>query len=296
VASTAARTRAGVPDELQGLQNRLRSRGLWSTVREIVEVFAENGLIIFASAISFRILFGLIPFAMFFVALLGFLQLDEVWRQDVAPEVRERTSDAAFTLIDQTAERVLRTKEGFWLTAGGLLAYWEVSAAVRVTMRALDRIYRERRPRGLRERLALSLALALPIGACLLGALAAGQVLPRALDRVGGGQVGDVAGVLLGWGLGAVLVAVAVALMIRFGPSTPQPFRLAGAASIFVVVCWAVTSGLFVLYATQLAVYGSVFGGLAFAFVLFTYVFLSSIAFLAGLQVDAYLRRAAKSA
>jgi uncharacterized BrkB/YihY/UPF0761 family membrane protein len=57
---------------------------------EIVEAFRRNGLINFAASISFLIVLALIPFVLFVLALLGFLQLEEVWRDEVAPEVSER--------------------------------------------------------------------------------------------------------------------------------------------------------------------------------------------------------------
>ena len=286
-ASRAGRRVAAAWEDVRGGLGR-KSWG--TTVREIAESFNANGLIVFASALAFRVLFGLVPLALFGVALLGFLSLDEVWRETIAPEVRDRTSAAAFTLIDRTAEQILTRKEGLWLTVGAVLAFWEVSAAIRITMRALDRIRDERRPRPLKERFAVSFALALPIAFCLLGATLAAQLLPRVFDRRGGDFVGDLGGRALAWGLSAALIILALALVLRFAPSSPQPVRLAGAASVFIVVTWTIASTLFGIYATQLAAYGTVFGGLAFAIILMTYIFFSAITFVTGLQIDAFVR------
>ena len=56
-----------------------------------------------------------------------------------------------------------------------------------------------------------------------------------------------------------------------------------------VVVCWTVASTLFGLYATHVASYGTLLGGLAFVFVLMVYVYISAVTFLAGLQAAAYV-------
>ena len=56
-----------------------------------------------------------------------------------------------------------------------------------------------------------------------------------------------------------------------------------------VVVCWTVASTLFGLYATHVASYGTLLGGLAFAFDLMVYVYISAVTFLAGLQAAAYV-------
>ena len=65
--------------------------------------------------------------------------------------------------------------------------------------------------------------------------------------------------------------------------------RRAGPASVVVVVCWTVASTLFGLYATHVASYGTLLGGLAFVFVLMVYVYISAVTFLAGLQAAAYV-------
>ena len=256
-------------------------------MHRFTDAAVTNGLGVFASAIAFRILLGIVPFALFALALLGFLSLDEVWRNSIAPEVRDRLSSDAFAVVDRTAERILTTKEGFWLTAGAAIALWEVSAAVRVTMRALDRIHGDDERRSLRDRLVVSLGLSVPLAVCFLGALAAAQLLPPLADRKGGGIVGDIAGRAFGWAIGVLFVVLAIALLLRFAPRKPQPFRIAGAASVFVVVCWTIASALFGLYVTYIASYESVFGGLATAFVLMLYVYVSALTFLGGLQLEA---------
>jgi membrane protein len=257
------------------------------TASEIHDAFVEHSVGVSASAIAFRIVFALVPFALFAVALLGFLNLEEVWSDHVAPEIEQRTSAAGFAVIQNTVLHVLGRKAGWWVTLGAALAFWEVSAAIRVAMVSLDRVYAERRPRSTRARALVSFALTLPVSICLLGALASAQLLPLA---VGKGAAG-VGGRVVGWGLALVLLATVIALLVRFGPTTRQPFRLVGAASILVIVCWVVASVVFGLYATRLASYGSVFGSLAFAFIAMTYLYVSSVVFLGGVQIDAFLVR-----
>jgi membrane protein len=261
------------------------------TAGQVAHAFSDHEVGVHASAISFRIVLALVPFGLFAMALLGFLDLEEVWRDSIAPELRDRTSPAGFTVIQDTVLHILGRKEAFWLTLGAVIAFWEVSAAIRVSMRAIDRVYGERRPRSAGARYRVSFALTLPVAVCLLGALAAAQLLPPAVDSGGAGIAADVLGRFLGWGLALVLLAIVIALLVRFGPSSPQPFRLVGVASLLVIVSWAITSALFGLYVTSIASYGSVFGGLAFAFILLTYLYLSSIVFLVGIQVDAFLVR-----
>src|SRR5919108_2505659 len=126
---------------------------------DVVRSFRDNDLTNFASAIAFRVVLALVPFLLFLLALLGFLDLEEVWRSDVAPELKKNASDTAFKLVDETVTQVLRQKQVWWLTAGLGLTVWELSAATRVTMVALDRIFGFHRRRGFLELLPRSLAL-----------------------------------------------------------------------------------------------------------------------------------------
>jgi membrane protein len=287
----SSRPGRGLRAELRAIAGRLERRSWRSTARALARDASEHEVAVHASAISFRIVLAALPFALFLVALLGFLDLDEVWRESLAPEVRDRTSEAAFAVVETTVTNVLERKEGLWLTVGAALALWEVSAAIRIAMRALDRVYEEPRTRSALARGAVSLALSVPVAACLAGGLAAAQLVPLAVDRGGAGIGEQLAGRLAGFGLAVALLATAVALLLRFGPSSPQPLRFAGGSSIVVVLAWMLASGVFALYATHVASYGSLFANLAFAFVLLTYVYVSSLAFLLGIHLEAFLRR-----
>src|ERR671915_985753 len=139
-------------------------------VPEMLDAFRRNGLINFAASISYLLMLALVPFVLFLLALLGFLRLDEVWREDVAPEVRGSLSDAAYRLLDDTARRVLTQQQFWWVTAGFGLALWEVSAATRVTMTALDRIYGFHRRRGFFQIFPRSVGLGLAMGVAVIGA------------------------------------------------------------------------------------------------------------------------------
>src|SRR3954452_9865797 len=154
---------------------------------DVVGAFQRNGLSTFASAMAFRVVLALVPFLLFLLAVLGFLHLEEVWKSDVAPEFKKHASDVAFKLVDDTVRQVLSQKQLWWLTIGLGVTLWELSAATRVTMGALDRVYGYHRRRGLLELLPRSVALGAAMGVCLVGAIA--------IVRFGPLLTGDVHGI-----------------------------------------------------------------------------------------------------
>jgi membrane protein len=258
-------------------------------VPEMVDAFRRNGLINFAASISFLIVLSLVPLLLFLLALLGFLQLDEIWRDEVAPEVRGSLSDAAYRLMDDTATRVVTEKQGWWLTGGFALALWEISAATRVTMTALDRIYGFGRRRSFFELFPRSVGLGLAMGVAVVAAFAIVRFVPLLTGDLDGlAAVLSFAG---RWLAAAAVLGAGVALVVHHGSATRRTLPWVTVGTFLVMAPWIGMSILFGIYVTYIANYGSVFGNLATFFVLLLYVYASSIAFLAGVQADACLRR-----
>jgi membrane protein len=257
-------------------------------VRELVDAFEEHDLLTSASAISFQVFTAIVPFLLFAFGLLGFLHLNNVWANDVAPHIEPNVSKAAFTVINDTVTRVLTDKRVFWVTAGALLTVWQVSGAVRAVIGALNRVYRTGKERSWKRRMLVSTVLAIAVGACILCAIAAATLAPLLY-----GDVGPVANVLLflvRWTVVAALLTLCVGLLVRYGPAVRQPVRWVSFGSLLVIGAWILASLAFGFYLRNIASYGSVFGNLATVVVLMGYIYLSVLVFLGGAQVDSMVR------
>jgi membrane protein len=257
--------------------------GVMSRLRR---AFAENDLLTYASAISFRVLFAVVPLTLLGLGLLGACGLTEVWSSDVAPRVQDQTSAPAFQVIDDTVRKVLADKQLFWITAGALIAIWEVSGAIRAVMNVLSRIYGTHEERDLWPRALRSIWLAALVTVLLLSAVAAIAAIPRLLDGF--------LGTALGWVVGVALLFVSVGALVRLAPERDRPLRWVSFGSVLVITGWIVGSLLFRWYVTSVADYGSIFGSLAVVMIAFAYVYLMSIVFLAGLQLDGLARERAE--
>ena len=257
-------------------------------VRQVADGFATNDLLTYASAIAFQTLWAIPPFVLFALGLIGFLQLDAVWTTNIAPQVAAGVSPPMFQVIDATVRFVLVSKQFFWVTIGLLLTVWEISSAVRACMGVLSRVYGAKE-RDLGGRMAVSLALAVAVGACVLGAVAVGRLTPLLVGPAPGAGL-MVVEFLVQWTVVAALLLLAVGLLLRYGPQTHQPMPWVSFGAGLVVGCWILFSILFGLYLSYLADYTSIFGGLASVFIAMTYLYLSAVIFVVGAQVDAVLR------
>ena len=262
-----------------------RSRDLAEQLRD---AFERNDLLTYASAISFKLFFALIPLALFGLGLLGGSGLQRVWTNDLAPDLRRAASPAAFQVIDDTVRNVLAHRQVFWLTAGGLLATWEVSGAVRAVMGVLNRVYDHDEERPFARRIAVSIGLAALVIVLLVAATATLVIAPR---LVNGGVAGPAVDILR-WPAAAVLLWVTVTLVLGLAPAEDRPARRVTFGSTLVIVAWLVTSAGFAWYLRDFARYGSIYGALATVVVVLTYVYIASIAFLTGVQLDALAHRA----
>lgn len=257
-------------------------------VRALLDGFERNELLLFASAISFQVLTALVPIVLFGLGALGFLGLSEVWSRDVRPDVADSVSLAALVVIDDTVDQVLGSAKLFWVTAGAMIATWQLSGAVRAAMEALNRVYGAEEDRGLGRRLAVSVVLAVALA--LLTFVAIGVVVFVPL------LVGDLAplmevGLFIArWGVAAMLLGLAVGLLVHQGPDRAQPLGWVSVGAVTIVGAWVLMSLAFGLYLSSAASYGSIYGALATVVVLMAYLYASTIVFLAGIQVDALLR------
>ena len=278
------------------LREAFRRESLRKLSRDVAEGFREHELLLYASAISFRVLFALPPLLLFSFGLLGFLNLDEVWRQDIAPDLHSAVSSDVFRVINDTVDKVLSEKQLFWATAGALIVLWEVSGAVRVTMRALNRIYEAKETRDLKEQFAISFALAGALTFLVLSAIVVVKFGPFFFDDLfGDGVVVGALSLLIRWSVAVVLLFAAMALVLRAGPSRDRPLTWVSFGASLVVAGWILISLLFGLYLSEIADYGSVFGNLATAFIVIEYVYLSSITFVTGLLIDSQTRKKASA-
>jgi membrane protein len=261
---------------------------LRGALQELISRFRQNQLLTWASALSFQVVKAIVPFLLFGFGLIGFLNLDGAW-VDIAKSIKPHMSKAAFEVVNDTAKNVLTSKQIWWVTIGFALAMWEVSGGVRTIMGGLNRTYGCQETRGSIERMTRSIGIALVISALILGAIAVAWAGPLLY-----GDVGQPLGAILfvaRWAVAAVLLGSATAITVRMAPDGYQSPEWVSIGTTIVVGCWVVASILFGLYIRYVAAYGSIFGNLATIVILFAYIYLSTIVFFAGAQIDAILRR-----
>jgi membrane protein len=257
-------------------------------LREFAGAYEKHDLLTYASAISFQIITAIVPALMFGFGLLGFLNLDGVWRDELAPDIKGGVSKPAFAVMDDAVTKALTQHQLFWVSFGFVIALWQVSGGVRTIMGALNEVHGFKNGRTLVRRMAVSFGLALVLGACWLLAIAAVILGPLLY-----GDVGPVLGSLLflaRWAVAGVLLLLAVAVVLHYAPEKDQPVKWVTRGALLVMSGWIVMSLAFGFYVREIADYNSIFGSLATVVVLSAYLYAAAVVFLGGVQVDALAR------
>lgn len=279
----------GRAPDWRDVQRYVRDRGAKTIGQDVLDAFERNRILTYASAVSFQLLFALIPLLLAGVAVLGFLDLAEVWRDELAPRLEDRVSAPVYEVVDRSIESVLGSQRGFWLTLGAGLALWELSGAVRAVMGALNDVYDVDEARSFLRRFGVSLLLAVALALLLGLAVLALQLMPRLAGLLELGSLGVLA-VAGAWLVAFAMMILAVAIMMRFAPARPLSMGWLGFGTLLVVVGWAVASIGFAAYATRIASYSTIYGSLGVVILLLTYIYISALVFLGGAQVDELVR------
>jgi membrane protein len=262
-----------------------------AAMRAVATGFKENDLLTYASAISFQVVFALVPIALLALGLLGTFGASGVWTHDLAPAVKEGVSKPVYQVIDDTVRKILVERQLFWVTLGAAIAVWEVSGAMRATMQVLNRVYGTAEERTFWRKLWESIALSTAVTLLLLlaaGSVKAGPVVAKAL--FGKGALVAVLSFLASWGIAVGLLFAVVMLVVRFAPDTRRPVHWVTFGGLLVIVGWILMSLLYGAYITNVADYASIFGSLAVVMVTMSYIYLSAIVFLTGVQLDSLIR------
>jgi membrane protein len=261
----------------------------------VVKQFAQYDLLTYSSAISFQVLYAVVPLAMLGLAALGVAGEQRLWSEDIARTLRDRLSPQAFAIANRTAQHAMNGDRIAWLTLGLGIALYGVAASLRAMMAPLNNIYGAREHRSWSRRLLVSLAGAAVVMVCVFATIVVtlgGRLLhPHNVAL-------QVLTFLGRWLIALALLLVANATLLWAVPAKRRPVRWISIGSALATLCWVGGTLGFGLYISTVS-YSSFYGAFAAIVLLLIYLHVSAIAFLLGVTVDAELRavsRARKSA
>jgi membrane protein len=277
-------------------------------VRAVRNFFFEHPMATYAAALAYRGLFGLFPFVLILVVLVGALgfpdffdrAMDQARAQSsrYVPQQLEPVVEPAREQVKPLLgmiERAEKQAGGKLLFFGVAVALWSVSAVARTLTEAFNVAYQVVETRSWWKQLVLSLAFG-PVLALVV-------IVSVALMLVGPQLIGSIAALvnldelfvrLWGWlrfPVAFLLLAVVLSVVYRFGPNAKQRFRLVVPGAALGVALWAISSVGFSFYLANFANYGVTYGSLGAAVGLLFYLYLCASVVLFGAELNAAISR-----
>ncbi len=173
-------------------------------------------------------------------------------------------------------------------------ALWASSGYVGGFIRAANAIHGVQERRSTIKVRALQVGLALVSVAILALMMVAiglsGPLLDSAASSLGIGSTGRTVFEIVRWPLLALAGGTAIAILSRYGPDLdPRPWRAVIGGTAFALIVWLLASGAFALYVATFASYEATYATLAGAIVFLIWLWISNLALLAGIALNAEL-------
>jgi membrane protein len=126
----------------------------------------------------------------------------------------------------------------------------------------------------------------------LVSVLLGGDVAKDLFGTIGLGTTAGAVWTYARWGVALVAMIVVFAVIYAFAPDlTHRRFRWISPGSVLAVAIWLLASGLFFFYVSNFGNYGATYGAFAGAVILLLWLYITSIAFLLGGELNGTIER-----
>jgi membrane protein len=257
--------------------------------------FSNDNVTDLAAALTYYAVLAVAPGLIVLLSILGLTGTDA-----------HQVTSQALTIAPGSSGKVIQTLirqaqahhggAGIAAIAGLVVALWSASGYVAAFMRASNRVYDigEGRPiwKTAPIRLGMTLFAVVLLVAMAVIVVVTGPVAHTVGDAIGLGSTAVTIWDIVKWPVLLVLVTVLVAVLFWAAPNAKQPgIKWISPGGVIATVIWLVISALFALYVTDFSSYNKTYGSLAGIVVFLVWLWLTNIALLLGLEINAELER-----
>lgn len=196
--------------------------------------------------------------------------------------------------IDVAREQLTRVASkghqtlGLTFGVGLAISLWSANAAMKSLFDTLNIVFGEKEKRGFLSLNALSLSFTLAAIVFVIAALGAVVALPIVLNYLWLSSWADLLIRIARWPAMFALVALALALIYRFGASREAArWRWISWGSVAATIMWIGASALFSWYTANFGKFNETYGSLGGAVGFMTWLWISAIVILLGAELDA---------
>jgi membrane protein len=277
--------------------------GIIRVVERVVANYFEHRMATYAASLAYRGLFGLFPFMLLLVVLVGMFASPDAFSQlisEIKSQASEQIPERLRPVIEQAREQIkpledmaMRARkqvDGELLIVGVVFALWSVSAFANTLADAFNTVYgfTERRSWWKTQALSLSTGpiVAVVVIVALVSLVLGSRVIESLAEALG---LRTLFVLFLAWIHYPVILAVlwaALSFVYRYSPAITLPLKSVMPGAALAVVAWAITSVGFSIYLARFADFGVTYGSIGAAVGLLIYLNISASIILAGAELN----------
>jgi membrane protein len=278
-----------IPNSAAKVTARTHGRGILTPVRKIWREIIHDDCIDMAAEMAYFFVLAIFPFFVVLGALAGFLPYSNLWTC-VSNAIIQHFPTEARRLALQTFFNLTHRNETF-LSVGSIAMAWTSSSGVVCLMENLSRVYNVAETRGFWKKRLIAFGVVIVTSAFFVvsfGLLTLGHRLGSFLVaefHLGPGL--RMVWEIFRWGFLIAMLQTAVAIIDSVLPNKVRPWRWITPGTIFITgMLLAGTWGVN-FYVRHVGHYYEIYGAIGAFFVLMVWIFVSSLTFLVGAEMNA---------
>jgi membrane protein len=266
----------------------------FATLKRTVKEFSEDNLTDWAAALTYYGIQALFPALLAMLSIIGLVTDPRTLTKALTAVVPGAAANTIAPVVNQIAGRA--GAAGFGLVLGIVLAIWSASGYVGAFTRAANVVYETPEGRKVWKLKPLQLLVTL-IGVIFAAVIVAAVVLSGPVVRAVGQAIGLGSTALTVWNIAkwpviVVLVALMIAVLYYATPNVRlRGFKWVSPGAAVALLVWAVASALFAFYVANFGSYNKTYGALAGVIIFLIWFWLTNVALLFGIELDAEIER-----
>jgi membrane protein len=268
--------------------------GLMPTLKRTLKEFSEDNLTDWAAALTYYGVLALFPGLLAVLSIISLVTEPQTITDALTAVLPGQAADTIEPVVTDIAGNTAPAGIGLILGVAG--AIWSASGYVGAFTRAANVVYETPEGRKVWKLKPLQLLITL-IGVLFTVVIVAMLVLSGPVVEAIGGAIGlgDTALTVwsvVKWPVIVVLVALMIAVLYYSTPNVRlRGFKWVSPGAGVALLIWAVASALFAFYVANFGGYNKTYGTLAGVIIFLVWFWLTNVALLLGIELDAEIER-----
>lgn len=261
----------------------------------LVVKIKNDDIFALASQLAYYLVLSFFPFIIFLITLVGFSSLSSA---EVLEGLNAVLPSSIYDLTESIIREVFDKQYTGLLGASIVLALWTASSGFRAVIKGVNKAYNLKETRSFFKRSLISMLSVLALAITLLlalGMLVFGRIIGEYLQNI----VPFYKIIVILWNIFRyafvfILMILIFAAIYRVAPSKRLKWREVIPGAIFSTIGWIGLSFVFSFYINNFRNYSRFYGSLGAVFILMTWLFLVSMIFIIGVEINCVITETRK--